>query len=352
MRSPSPALLALQLCVGVAAVATNLSPPAVTCATCHDKECRSQPQTPMAHAMVAPATDPVFQQHANITFARGAYTWRVSRSGNDVTYAVTDGTNSIAVPVRWIFGENIQTYLLDYNGHSYESRVSWFPQIEKLDITPGDEKEHLDNIIEALGRDVLGRERQACFECHSTGAVVDGRLQPASSTPGLQCSHCHQGVDRHLRAVVNGKLDSVPPKLGRMTAEDTSNFCGQCHRTFGEVVRRQAYGLANARFQPYRLARSKCYDGSDSRISCLACHDPHQNLVTNNDAFYEVKCLACHAPAAASHAATGKQMAKPCPVAKTGCIGCHMPKVNLPPTHREWTDHFIRVVQAGAPYPE
>jgi hypothetical protein len=69
--------------------------------------------------------------------------------------------------------------------------------------------------------------------------------------------------------------------------------------------------------------------------------------VTKNDAFYEAKCLACH-----SGAAGAKPAAKACPVAKSGCIGCHMPKVNLPPTHRDWTDHFIRVVKAGAPYPE
>jgi len=342
MRSLSLAFLA------VAVFASDLPSPAVTCATCHEKECRSQPQTPMAHAMVAPSTDPVFQKHPSLTFAWGPYTWQVARQGANVTYTVTEGASSITVPVRWIFGEDTQTYVLDYNGHSYESRVSYFPELDKLDITPGDETDHLNSILEALGREVFRRERQACFECHSTGAVVDGDLQPAHSTPGLQCVHCHRGADQHLRDVVSGKLESVPPKLGRMTAEDISNFCGQCHRTFGEVVRRQAYGLANARFQPYRLARSKCYDGSDPRISCLACHDPHQNVVTHNDASYETKCLACHSTAAAR----GKPTAKVCQVAKSGCIGCHMPKVNLPPTHRDWTDHFIRVVKAGAQYPE
>ena len=33
-------------------------------------------------------------------------------------------------------------------------------------------------------------------------------------------------------------------------------------------------GVANVRFQPYRLISSKCYDAEDSRIRCTACHDP------------------------------------------------------------------------------
>ena len=343
MRSPGRTLFVLHAVACFAAAGQNSAP---TCATCHEKEFRSQPQTPMARAMWKPATDPAFQKQSSFSLARGGYTWRVERHGSDVSYTVSDGTRSVTLPVHWIFGDAIQTYVLEHEGSYYESRVSYFSTTNGLDITPGDEKDRLPNITEAIGRDLHPRELQACFGCHSTGAIVDDQLRMTSSTPGLQCVHCHSGVEQHQRDIVQGKLDSVPPKLGRLAAEDISSFCGQCHRTWGEVVRRRAFGLADVRFQPYRLAKSRCYDGSDARISCIACHDPHNDVV-RNDAAYEAKCLACH-----GQTANDKTPAKSCPKATSGCIGCHMPKTELPPTHRTWTDHFIRVVKPGEPYPE
>jgi hypothetical protein len=331
-----------------------------TCATCHEKESRSQPETPMARAMLAPDTDPLFQKHPKLTLTLGTYTWQIERQGTDVTYTVSDGANSLALPVRWIFGEASQTFVLEYNNHFYESRVTFYPEIDKLDFTVGNQKAHLGTITEVMGREVSRREIFTCFECHSTGAIVDDRLQPASATLGIQCEHCHRNAIRHQGDIVNGKLDSVPPKLGLMATEDTSNFCGQCHRSWGEVVRGHMFGLTDVRFQPYRLTKSKCYDGSDPRISCLACHDPHNNLITS-DAFYEAKCLACHphnvAPPGKSRrksqpVAGGKALAKACPVASTGCIGCHMPKTQQPGGPRILTDHFIRVVHPGEPFPE
>jgi Zn finger protein HypA/HybF involved in hydrogenase expression len=346
-RLLSVLFVAAQLCAGVAAGAT--------CATCHEKEARTQPETPMAHAMLSPAADPVFLKHPRLTFAQGAYTWRVEPSGSDVTYTVTDGTDSLALPVHWIFGEDSQTYVLEYRGHLYESRLSYYPEVDRLDFTVGNQKAQIRSLTEAMGRELAGHEIPDCFECHSTGAIVDDRLQLAQMTLGVQCEHCHRGADRHLQDIVRGKLDSVPAKLGRMTTEDTSNFCGQCHRSWGEVVRGHLFSLTNVRFQPYRLTMSRCYDGSDPRIGCLACHDPHRNLVTDN-AFYEAKCLACHARSEAAARAesrkSSKAPARPCPVKNSGCIGCHMPKTRQPGGPRTLTDHYIRVVRAGEAYPE
>jgi formate-dependent nitrite reductase cytochrome c552 subunit len=38
-------------------------------------------------------------------------------------------------------------------------------------------------------------------------------------------------------------------------------------------------------------------------------------------------------------------------VAKENCVSCHMPKVTLPNGHMTFTDHQIRVVKPGDPYP-
>jgi formate-dependent nitrite reductase cytochrome c552 subunit len=41
-----------------------------------------------------------------------------------------------------------------------------------------------------------------------------------------------------------------------------------------------------------------------------------------------------------------------CAVAKANCVSCHMPKVKLANEHITFTDHFIRIVRAGEPYPD
>jgi hypothetical protein len=101
------------------------------------------------------------------------------------------------------------------------------------------------------------------------------------------------------------------------------------------------HGTANVRFQPYRLANSKCYDADDKRISCLACHDPHRE-VDHVAADYDSKCQACHGG--------GKPEAKACKVATNNCVACHMIKIELPGGHHKFTDHDIRI--ATAKYPD
>jgi formate-dependent nitrite reductase cytochrome c552 subunit len=78
-------------------------------------------------------------------------------------------------------------------------------------------------------------------------------------------------------------------------------------------------------------------------MSCVGCHDPHQQ-VARGEAFYDAKCVACHSGGAAS--------AKVCRVGQSGCVGCHMPKVELPGAPLVFTDHQIRVVRAGSGYPD
>jgi hypothetical protein len=105
------------------------------------------------------------------------------------------------------------------------------------------------------------------------------------------------------------------------------------------------------RFAPYRLENSKCWQKTQSTLlTCVACHDPHKPLV-HDLASYDSRCLQCHAPSA--HAA--KRVANKggaCPVSTKDCVTCHMPKVRPPNLHSDFTDHWIRIVKRGAPYPD
>jgi hypothetical protein len=321
---------------------------ASACAHCH-AQAISQPRTPMGRALELPGDNPTVKAHPRLTFRRGPYSYTVETVGDKSTYTVTDSANALSLPIRWSFGTGTQTWVLEFQDHFYVSRVTYYPALDGLDITMGENQVTPNTLEEAMGRRLAPAEAKACFGCHSTHAVSDRKLTLESMEPGVTCEHCHVGTSAHLMDALQGVFDSAPPKLGRLSPEDLSSFCGQCHRTWENVMRGHLQGETNVRFQPYRLANSKCFDGTDPRISCLACHDPHQDVV-RQDSSYDPKCLACHATSTQSASAVAAG-APPCPVAKTNCASCHMPKLNLPGAHIMFTDHQIRIVKPGAPYP-
>jgi Cytochrome c554 and c-prime len=313
----------------------------------------------MARAIQKPEADPLFDKHPKLTFQRGSYSYAIEARGSQVVYSVTDGRETISLPLHYAFGVGSQTFVLERDGRLFESFVSYYPAIDRLDVTMGDQGIEPKTLLEAMGRDVTATEATPCFGCHATGAVVNKQLNLATMVPGVKCEHCHIGAQDHFQAIAHGKLESVPPKLKRLSPEDLSNFCGECHRTWETVIRNKWQGEMNVRFQPYRLANSKCFDGVDARMSCIACHDPHQEIV-RDDSTYDVKCLACHSagakPSAGMLAAHAEQPAnqvkmKTCPVAQSKCVSCHMPKTELPGGHMIFADHDIRVVRPGDPYP-
>jgi hypothetical protein len=167
--------------------------------------------------------------------------------------------------------------------------------------------------------------------------------------PGVNCEHCHAGAISH--AMSGDASETAPTDLRKLSAEELSDFCGQCHRSWEKVVRGPWRGEIDVRFQPYRLAGSKCFSGTDPRISCIACHDPHEDLVTDIGA-YDGKCLACHRVKGAASATKSKASAPACPVEKNNCVSCHMPEVKLADGAASFRDHRIRIVKAGMPYPD
>jgi hypothetical protein len=320
----------------------------VTCASCHQPQTSLQHDSQMAHALQTPGANDVLAAHPKLAFHIGPYSYTVETKDGKSQYTLSDGRQTITVPILWAMGAQAQTWVLERDGQLYESRVSYYPLINGLGITTGDEKLDPKSLAEAIGRPMSNEEAKTCFNCHATDAVADHKLNLSALKPGLTCEHCHAGASAHLAAIVaDAEHVPIPKKLGEMSAEDTSNYCGQCHRTWETVVRSHWRGQADVRFQPYRLANSKCFNGTDKRIGCVACHNPHEKIV-RDAAYYDPKCLACHAPLTT---ASTTPHAKVCPVAKASCTTCHMPKVPLPNGLMELTDHQIRIVKAGEPYP-
>lgn len=318
------------------------------CAPCHT-QARMQPATSMAHALETVEECKVLADHPVLSVKQGKYAYRIERRGTQSVYSVSDGEQTLKLPIRWAMGSSSaigQTYILEKDGELYESRVSYFSELNGLGPTMGAEGFAPSVITEAAGRLMGHDDKLRCFGCHATNATLGRKLTVDKMTPGVQCERCHGSAETHLAATL---LDSFElgatkdlSKLQGRSAEQVSNFCGQCHRTWEEIALLGNLNITNIRFQPYRLAGSKCYDTDDGRISCLACHDPHHE-VSSNSVDYDAKCQACHGG--------GKPGAKSCRVSTNKCVTCHMPKIELPGAHHKFSDHRIRIVKANEKYP-
>lgn len=347
--------MAVVCVVGTVAFAQAGSSGSIGCSTCHVGVVRNYSHAPMRHAMEPEGANPPLAAHPALAVQLNGYSYTVQTKDGHSTYTVSDGHDSLTLPIRWIFGQRAQTWVLEKDGRSYESLVSYFPRENALGTTPGDDRIKPHNLTEAMGRELASSETLHCFDCHATNATAGLKLTLDKLTPGLDCERCHVGAQQHMADAIHDNFKTVPQHLRRMNADETSNFCGQCHRTWETVVRNHWKGPAFVRFQPYRLQNSKCFIGNDPRISCIACHDPHQPA-SHDQAYYDAKCGACHSASHPSVKATAggnsaPETAKSCPVGKANCVGCHMPKVELPGGHATFTDHQIRIVHPGDPYP-
>lgn len=336
------------------------------CAECHD-ETATQPATPMGRSLETAAESRILQEHPQLTFKTGPHSYSIVRRGNQSIYTVTDGKDSLSLPILYAFGQGKvgQTYVIRHEGKYYESRVSFYGAIGELDFTLGASRAVPGSLAEAIGRVQDSAAINDCFSCHATAAVSRKELQLDRMTPGITCEGCHGAGEKHVvtmksrgeagrrpgnaKAVLTEKYILNP---GRFDTEGLTQFCGACHRSWIQVQILGIRGVENVRFQPYRIFNSKCYDHQDKRISCTACHDPHAEIEMDA-AYYDAKCVACHQPDGKSEQKSSKSArnARVCPTAKQDCASCHMPKTELPGAHFKFTDHQIRIVRAGAPYP-
>jgi hypothetical protein len=242
----------------------------------------------------------------------------------------------------------------------YQSRLSFFKEIKGLDWTIGYERAAPPTLDEAAGRAISADEARSCFACHSTGATVGTELRLVKLIPGVSCEACHGPGGEHIAAMeakdFKNKRIFNP---GSMNPDELSQeFCGSCHRSAEQVsASKTLRGINSVRFQPYRMFTSRGHDPFDARLSCTACHNPHENP-KEDAAFYDAKCFACHQSAAglksaqvAKAEAEEGRTAKPCPVSQESCASCHMPKVEIPGSHFQFTDHRIRIARKGEPFP-
>lgn len=323
------------------------------CLECHKAQA-PQLKTPMGQALEIAPDCRIVTARGRLTFKNGPYTYEIARRGESVVYTVSNGAGSITRPVLYCFGQGHigQTYLFRHNDVLYETRVSYFEKIRKLDFTIGHQPAVPTSLEDALGRAIGGEEPQQCFGCHTTGAVHGLELKLDQLKPGVGCEACHGPGEKHLVAAKAKRLDRLEIfNPGDLSAHDlTQSFCGTCHTGFEQAMLQPGQaGINNVRFQPYRMFNSRGHNTNDQRLGCVACHNPHEKL-EKDAAYYDPKCLACHV-AKPTDAKTARRNADACPVSTKQCVTCHMPKVELPGMHASFTDHWIRIARPGDPVP-
>jgi hypothetical protein len=331
------------------------------CAKCHETE-TGQSSTAMGRAMEPAATSAVLRAHPRLTFRSGIYSYEITRKGDQSLYTITDGTHTFSEPILYSFGQGKagQTYIFRHNGELHESRVSFYKDLKGLDWTMGYQLSLPSSLDDAVGRAIKVNEARECFACHSTAAINGLELQLERLIPGVSCEACHGPGRDHIAAMEAKRFsDKHIFNPGKMESDELGQeFCGSCHHSAEQVLtNKQLQGLIRVRFQPYRLFTSRGHDPDEARLRCTTCHNPHADPV-QEPAFYDPKCLACHRSAQSlKSAAVAKaeenegRTDKPCPVAERLCVSCHMPKIEVPGTHFQFTDHRIRTVKPGEPFP-
>ncbi len=342
------------ICLAVLPLAICNSAPAATsadCAICHRAETSQFVHADMTRALESGANCAILKANPRLTTTINGYSYQIERVGNESIYTVSNGKETVRVPLEWAFGQGEagQTYMFQRDGRWYESRVSYYTAVKGLDLTIGAQTVPARNLDEAAGRLTAPTEAGQCFDCHATHAVAKRELTLPDMTAGVQCERCHGDADRHLAAELSGdKANAAMRKLGAMSTEEVSDFCGQCHRTWSQIAAQGPRGILNIRFQPYRLQSSRCYDAEDPRIRCTACHDPHAQIRTV-PADYDANCKACHSRGAKP---ATKASSRICRVSTKNCATCHMPQLELPGAHKKFYDHEIRIARANEKYPD
>ncbi len=349
------------------------------CAECHAAITATQRETSMARTAMRAGDSAVLQSHPELDFAPGGYYYSIRSSNGESAYTVLKGPQAESAPLVWAFGTSriAQSFLFKKkNGEFREARVTYFRTLDALSFTPGRAlKEGDADVEEAMDREMSWAEVYRCFGCHTTASGTGNFLDEARLIPGVSCEACHGPGSAHVAEMQGAPVQGVKatehvqgepeaifnPK--RLTPEESVDFCGACHGSYWDVSLSGSLGAGNARFQPYRLEQSKCWNKNDARLTCVACHDPHKE-VEKDAAAYDHVCLSCHltkgkatakADTASARAAAALAATHPgasCPVAAKECTSCHMPQVYVPVMHQSFPDHRIRIAREGEAFPD
>ena len=325
------------------------------CAGCHAGIFQRQEASNHALSLRAPADIAELYQSLPFQFedksSKTLLTLRKS-ADNQLELDAGQGGQQAALKLRWAFGSarrGVTPLGMREDGTIVESRLSWFPFDGGYSLTPGATRYDPQGVVESLGRAMTLEDVQQCFSCHTTDYTPTPQ-GPMLSEMGIHCERCHGPGLEHTRVMSSRD----PPASGqdrkilnpaRLKTFAQLEMCGACHGrppldTDLAALQYLERTPQTARYPSRRLVLSRCYNESADGLKCTLCHDPHGN-VQQQRSQRDQACIHCHDEGLRSKA-------RVCPVNKTDCVSCHMPRQRVM-IHSEFTDHWIRVAARTRP---
>lgn len=237
-------------------------------------------------------------------------------------------------------GKHGITYQGKQAGTPVELRLSYYSKVKRWGFSPGQQmRSQRTGIVMETGLIKTQETVEGCFVCHSTViAKEEDRMIPESVMMGVGCEACHGPGKAHIAAMQRGEKNLHLVNLKKLSGQEISiQLCGQCHRSPVTEDMSDVFNQSQLpRLQGLALSQSSCFKKSNGTLSCLSCHDPHDQTPRPRS-FHNAKCQSCHDGATAEHPR--------CPKAPAGdCVSCHMPEqpVGMPFDLR-YPTHLIKV---------
>ncbi len=322
---------------------------AAVCRQCHGEIAEAYETSGHAHTFALTAESDLARQLAGVEFLdprrHRSFRYHFDTDGLSVSLPAVFGGEPFPLTFALGSGTHAVSFLTllphrDGSTVGLEHRATYYRK--GLGLTVG--HPYLSDPVESaehFGRILDGKKLAECLDCHTTQfAIIDHQL--ANLIPHVGCEKCHGPGRDHVAAMRAGLAGhDLSPAHQWPTAMDELRMCGACHRLpeslkSSELVRNSR---VLPRFQPAGLMQSRCFTKSEGALRCTTCHDPHEK-VSSDAGHYERICLECHRA----------QAAPDCPVNRSHCISCHMPKVAFEGV-AAFHDHWIRVRNDEDPAP-
>ena len=329
------------------------------CGVCHSRIWRQFHQHPMSRSLAAPLEAAQIERYDVIEFSPpGPRHYRVELGADGVRHheILTGQDGSVVydqgMDVSYALGSGKRgrAYLFEHDGMLFKSSIAWFSRRNAWGLAP--------DYLPASHQRFERRITDGCIACHA------GRMALKSGAPGtfvkpvvieasIGCERCHgpgrRHVEAHEAATDKQLADEFIINPARLDASRQISICAQCH-LHGEA-RIMRTGQRPFDFQPGQLLEenrivfvaeksesdepgqqslsqveqmlaSACFLGSEGRMGCTSCHDPHGLPAPETRVdFYRQKCLACHETRGCGMALQ-ERLAQD---ATDSCIACHMP---------------------------
>ena len=194
----------------------------------------------MGHAMESVDECAILKTHPVLQFKTGKYAYRIERQGSQSIYSVTDGVQTFTVPIGWAFGLGRagQTYVFEKDGRFYESRVSFYKEIDGSDLTMGAINQAPLNLLQAAGREMGKQDGARCF--HVPFHKRRGGLEFEFDRP---CSRCSMRALPRLGRRSCGRLQDGPDRGN----EEINRWHGRANE---RILRRVSPDLGRNRDRP------------------------------------------------------------------------------------------------------